>query len=146
MPSWTSWKVQMANPFENSLNSKLNTDIAPKKSDEMSESVHSREDATSSPRWISLMDYAMKTGLSLSTLRRYIKAKKVPYRVENGRYLLLEPHLSETQGASPHPSESTAQSAPSGAPQNGFAISGLIGNTDSKNPTNSDEVARLSTR
>lgn len=35
------------------------------------------------------MDYAMKTGISLSTLRRYIKANKVRYRIESGRYLLL---------------------------------------------------------
>jgi hypothetical protein len=38
--------------------------------------------------WIPLMDYAMKKGVSLSTLRRYIKANKIRYRVENGRYLL----------------------------------------------------------
>jgi hypothetical protein len=40
--------------------------------------------------WIPLMDYAMKKGVSLSTLRRYIKANKIQYRVENGRYLLLD--------------------------------------------------------
>ncbi len=34
------------------------------------------------------MDYAMKSGLSLSTLRRYIKAGKIEHRVEEGRYLL----------------------------------------------------------
>jgi hypothetical protein len=39
--------------------------------------------------WIPLMDYAMKKGVSLSTLRRHIKANKVQYRVENGRYLLF---------------------------------------------------------
>jgi hypothetical protein len=38
--------------------------------------------------WIPLMDYAMKTGTSLSTLRRHIKAEKIPFKVENGRYLL----------------------------------------------------------
>ena len=38
--------------------------------------------------WVPLMDYAMKTGISLSTLRRHIKANKIHYRVENGRYLL----------------------------------------------------------
>lgn len=36
------------------------------------------------------MDYATKTGVSLSTLRRYIKSNKILYRVENGRYLLLD--------------------------------------------------------
>lgn len=39
--------------------------------------------------WITLMDYAMKKGVSLSTLRRHIKANKIQYRVENGRYLLF---------------------------------------------------------
>lgn len=41
--------------------------------------------------WIPLVDYAAKTGVSLSTLRRHIKANKIPYRVVNGRYLLCDP-------------------------------------------------------
>jgi hypothetical protein len=40
--------------------------------------------------WMSLMDYAMKNGVSLSTLRRHIKAKKIEYRLENGRYLICQ--------------------------------------------------------
>lgn len=40
--------------------------------------------------WIPLMEYAVKKGISLSTLRRHIKAEKIPYRLENGRYLLLD--------------------------------------------------------
>ena len=36
----------------------------------------------------------MKTGVSLSTLRRYIKADKVKHRVENGRYLLWDEKFS----------------------------------------------------
>ncbi len=39
--------------------------------------------------WVPLMEYANRMGLSLSTLRRHIKAKKVPFRIENGKYLLL---------------------------------------------------------
>lgn len=38
--------------------------------------------------WIPLMDYAARTGISLSTLRRHIKSNKIPHRVENGRYLV----------------------------------------------------------
>ncbi|MGK5081999.1 hypothetical protein WDW37_01745 [Bdellovibrionota bacterium FG-1] len=38
--------------------------------------------------WLPLMEYAIKSGVSLSTLRRYIKANKILYKVENGRYLL----------------------------------------------------------
>ncbi len=46
--------------------------------------------ASSALKWVPLMDYAMRRGVSLSTLRRYIKAKKVQYRVEKGRYLILD--------------------------------------------------------
>ncbi|MCM2279975.1 MAG: hypothetical protein NDJ89_18030 [Oligoflexia bacterium] len=45
------------------------------------------------PEWIPLMDYAIQEGISLSTLRRHIKAHKIPFKVENGRYLL--PRSSE---------------------------------------------------
>ncbi len=41
--------------------------------------------------WLPLMEYAMRKGVSLSTLRRYIKAKKIEYRLEEGRYLLWDP-------------------------------------------------------
>ncbi len=47
--------------------------------------------------WIPLLDYAMKKGVSLSTLRRHIKAKKIPYRIENGRYLLQDEAEAPTQ-------------------------------------------------
>jgi len=40
--------------------------------------------------WVSLMDYAAKNDVSLSTLRRYIKAGKVRFKIEGGRYLLWD--------------------------------------------------------
>jgi hypothetical protein len=40
--------------------------------------------------WIPLLDYALKKGVSLSTLRRHIKAGKIPFKVEDGRYLLFD--------------------------------------------------------
>lgn len=43
------------------------------------------------PGWVPLMDYAVRIGVSLSTLRRHIKANKIAYRVEDGRYLVLDP-------------------------------------------------------
>ena len=49
-------------------------------------------------KWISLMDYAMKKGVSLSTLRRHIKANKLTFKVDDGRYLLWDeeaPPLSD---------------------------------------------------
>jgi hypothetical protein len=52
--------------------------------------------------WMPLMDYAMKTGLSLSTLRRHIKAGKVRHKIENGRYLLwLEDDSRQSTDATP---------------------------------------------
>lgn len=40
------------------------------------------------------MDYAMKKGVSLSTLRRYIKADKLKHRSENGRYLIWDDEVA----------------------------------------------------
>jgi hypothetical protein len=51
----------------------------------------SSNDASSEAQWISLMDYATEYGVSLSTLRRHIKAGKIQHKVENGRYLLRSP-------------------------------------------------------
>ena len=38
--------------------------------------------------WVPLMEYAIENDVSLSTLRRHIKAGKIPYKVEEGRYML----------------------------------------------------------
>ena len=51
--------------------------------------------STASPGgWIPLMDYAMKKGVSLSTLRRYIKANKIRFKSEQGRYLIWDEDAS----------------------------------------------------
>lgn len=47
--------------------------------------------------WIPILDYAVLKGVSTSTLRRYIKAKKIPYKIENGRYLLLADSTTTVQ-------------------------------------------------
>jgi hypothetical protein len=39
-------------------------------------------------QWLPLLDYSVRTGVSLSTLRRYIKAGRIEFRQEDGRYLL----------------------------------------------------------
>ncbi|MBN22153.1 MAG: hypothetical protein CL678_12810 [Bdellovibrionaceae bacterium] len=38
--------------------------------------------------WVPLIEYSVKKGVSLSTLRRYIKADKIEYRVKNGKYFV----------------------------------------------------------
>ena len=58
--------------------------------------------------WIPLIEYALKKGVSLSTLRRHIKAGKIPFKVEDGRYLLFD-DSPEYSGASNTPALATIQ-------------------------------------
>ncbi len=46
--------------------------------------------STNAQDWIPLLEFALKKGVSLSTLRRHIKAGKIPFKVEDGRYLLFD--------------------------------------------------------
>ena len=39
--------------------------------------------------WLPLVDYSIKSGVSLSTIRRKIKRNDIPYRLEKGKYLIL---------------------------------------------------------
>ncbi|MBY0370797.1 hypothetical protein K2X33_08925 [bacterium] len=39
--------------------------------------------------WLPLIEYSVKTGVSLSTIRRKIKTGSIQYRLEKGRYLIL---------------------------------------------------------
>lgn len=61
--------------------------------------------------WIPLMDYAMKKGISLSTLRRHIKANKLVHKIEDGKYLLWD----EDPESSPDSKQSFPES-PQSAP------------------------------
>ena len=45
--------------------------------------------------WLPLMDFSIRKGISLSTLRRHIKAKKIEFRIESGRYLLFDDSAPE---------------------------------------------------
>lgn len=51
--------------------------------------------------WLPLVEYSMKSGLSLSTIRRKIKTNSIPFRLEKGRYLILfgEQPISGTTAA-----------------------------------------------
>ncbi len=39
--------------------------------------------------WLPLTEYSVKSGVSLSTIRRKIKSNRIQYRLEKGRYLIL---------------------------------------------------------
>ena len=39
--------------------------------------------------WLPLTEYAMRTGISISTIRRKIKSEAIKYKMEEGRYLIM---------------------------------------------------------
>lgn len=41
-------------------------------------------------KWIPLVDFSVQKGISLSTLRRYIKSNKIPWKLMEGRYLVMD--------------------------------------------------------
>ena len=42
--------------------------------------------------WLSILDYAKLKSVSISTIRRHIKANKVRYKSESGKYLIFVDH------------------------------------------------------
>ena len=53
---------------------------------------------TQSQHWLPLTEYALRSGMSISTLRRRIKASTIEYKMEDGRYLIRGDELSEGGG------------------------------------------------
>ncbi len=43
-----------------------------------------------SKNWVPLVEFSVKKGISLSTLRRYIKANKIAWKLVEGRYLVMD--------------------------------------------------------
>ena len=43
-----------------------------------------------SEKWVPLVEFSVTQGISLSTLRRYIKANKIPWKLLEGRYLVMD--------------------------------------------------------
>ena len=43
-----------------------------------------------SEKWVPLVEFSVVKGISLSTLRRYIKANKIPWKLLEGRYLVMD--------------------------------------------------------
>ena len=40
--------------------------------------------------WIPLVEFSVQKGISLSTLRRYIKSNKIAWKLLEGRYLVMD--------------------------------------------------------
>lgn len=47
-------------------------------------------------QWLPLTEYALRSGMSISTLRRKIKSNAIDYRMEDGRYLIRADEVEET--------------------------------------------------
>ncbi|MES2856027.1 MAG: hypothetical protein V4692_09190 [Bdellovibrionota bacterium] len=70
--------------------------------------------AVGEENWLLLTDYASKYRISVSTLRRRIKAHQVQFRFEGGKYLLLDeaPEVHEPESPESGPASFAAQAAP----------------------------------
>ena len=44
--------------------------------------------------WVPLVKYAVQKGVSISTLRRRIKANEIKYQLRNGRYFIYDDNSS----------------------------------------------------
>lgn len=40
-------------------------------------------------QWLPLIEYSIRSGVSLSTIRRKIKSNTIPFKFEKGKYLIL---------------------------------------------------------
>ena len=40
--------------------------------------------------WVPLVEFSVQKGISLSTLRRYIKSNKIAWKLSEGRYLVMD--------------------------------------------------------
>jgi hypothetical protein len=52
------------------------------------------------PSWLPLLNYSTKYNISLSTLRRRIKARSIEFKLDQGKYLILD---SSVQAQAPTP-------------------------------------------
>ena len=43
-----------------------------------------------SENWSPLVEFSVQKGISLSTLRRYIKSNKIAWKLQEGRYLVMD--------------------------------------------------------
>jgi TolA-binding protein len=64
------------------------------------------------PSWLPLLNYSTKYNISLSTLRRRIKARSIEFKLDQGKYLILDSAASTTsQPSAPTPIRENIQVA-----------------------------------
>jgi len=52
-------------------------------------------------QWLPLIEYSIKSGVSLSTIRRKIKSNSIPFRLEKGKYLIFFPEAGISEVKQP---------------------------------------------
>ena len=52
--------------------------------------------------WLPLTDYAIRSGISISTLRRKIKTNTISFKMEDGRYLIRSDQMTEEGSTTPY--------------------------------------------
>ena len=60
----------------------------------------------SNGQWLPLIEYSVKSGVSLSTIRRKIKSNSIRFRLEKGRYLILFNEMNNLAARQPSPTSS----------------------------------------
>lgn len=58
-----------------------------------------------SSQWLPLADYSMKHRISVSTLRRKIKAEEIKFRFEDGKYFIFDDSIVSTHPRDHRPSQ-----------------------------------------
>jgi hypothetical protein len=61
-----------------------------------------------SGQWLSLLNYSAQHGISLSTLRRRIKDNSIDFKMENGKYFILDQQPETKASAPAHKEEAFA--------------------------------------
>lgn len=59
--------------------------------------------------WLSLTEYSNKHKVSISTLRRKIKSTEIEFRLDEGRYMILDSDEQTTLEVAPSPSSSLSE-------------------------------------
>ncbi len=78
-------------------------------------SQHSLEvGSESNGLWLSLTEYAVRSGVSTSTIRRKIKSNSILYRLDNGRYMILFNEKNNALARQPSPVPVTHRTEPQG--------------------------------
>ena len=94
-------------------------------------------------QWIPILDYAVLRGVSTSTLRRYIKAKKIQYKIENGRYLLKADAQTVTLYAQQSTPRVTRQSWDSAGTQESVSVFNRVRELEEKLMRAQEQISEL---